>query len=273
MYEQFFEMTHTPFVRNIPVNRLYSSSKIEDAIGRLKYTVDTQRFSIVMAEPGCGKSTLMRMFVETLPKEKYLPLYLSDSKLTPRWLYAGLLDQMGLEGKLNRGESKRILQRELEAIRDTKGQKVVCILDEAHLLDKETLEEFRFLLNSQFDSESPLALILVGQTELWDQKLRLKAYKAIRQRVYMKIILESLDQAEVHQYMAAHLTYAGCKDEIFTSDAEEEIYNISGGIPRQINDICEKSLLYAFQQQKRLIDGHMVRFVADNETLQIKDVA
>ena len=73
-----------------------------------------------MAEPGCGKSTLRRMFVETLPKEKYLPLYLSDSKLTPRWLYAGLLDQMGLEGKINRGESKRILQRELEAIRDTK---------------------------------------------------------------------------------------------------------------------------------------------------------
>ena len=87
MYENFFEMKNTPFVRNIPVNQLYTSAGIEDAIGRLKYTVDTQRFSIVMAEPGCGKSTLMRMFVETLPREKYLPLYLSDSKLTPRWLY------------------------------------------------------------------------------------------------------------------------------------------------------------------------------------------
>ena len=271
MYEQFFEMEKTPFVRNIPVNRLYSSAKIEEAIGRLRYTVDHQRFSVVMSEPGCGKSTLIRMFVETLPREKYLPLYLSDSRMTPRWLYEGLPNQMGLKGKINRGESKRILQRELEIVRNNQGRKVVCILDEAHLLDKETLEEFRFLLNSKFDSESVLSIILVGQMELWDSKLRFKAYSAIRQRVYMRIVIESLEQSEVHAYIAAHLNYAGFKGELFTSDAEQEIYNISGGIPRQINDICEKTLLYAYQQQKRLIDGHMVRYVADNEILSIDE--
>lgn len=268
MYESFFEMTNTPFVRNIPADRLYTSKKIEEAIGRLKYTVDNKRFSVVMADPGCGKSTLIRMFVAGLPKEKYLPLYLSDSKLTPRWLYAGLLDQMGLEAKINRGESKRILQREIENISLAQGKQVVCILDEAHLLDKETLEEFRFLLNRNFDSESPMALILVGQKELWDQKLRLKTYTAIRQRIYMKIILEKLDASEIHGYIAAHLAYAGCKQELFTSDAEEEIYKISGGVYREINAVCEKSLLYAFQNQKRLIDGHMIRYVAEGEMLR-----
>lgn len=267
MYEAFFEMKHTPFVRNIPVDQLYRSPRIEDAIGRLKYTVDHNRFSVVIADPGCGKSTLMRMFVGELPKEKYQPLYLSDSKLTPRWLYAGLLDQMGLEAKINRGDSKRILQREVENLRTTQGKRVVVILDEAHLLDKETLEEFRFLLNCNFDSESPMALILVGQRELWDQKFRLQTYAAIRQRVYMSILLTRLDMSEVHSYIASHLAYAGCTKELFMSDAEEEIYKISGGIPRQINDICEKTLLYASQQNKKLVDSHMVRFVADNETL------
>ena len=268
MYEQFFEMKHTPFVRNIPVNRLYTSNAIEEAIGRLKYTVDNKRFSVVMADPGCGKSTLMRMFVESLPREKYLPLYLSDSKLTPRWLYAGLLGQMGLEAKINRGDSKRILQREVENLSVSQGKSVACILDEAHLLDKETLEEFRFLLNCNFDSESPMALILVGQRELWDQKLRLQTYAAIRQRIYMKIFLERLGLSEVHSYIASHLAYSGCKGELFTSDAEEEIYKVSGGIPREINAVCEKTLLYAYQSQKRLIDGHMVRFVSDSEMLQ-----
>lgn len=268
MYEQFFEMEHTPFVRNIPTSRLYTSKKIEEAIGRLKYTVDNKRFTAVMADPGCGKSTLMRMFVDTLPKEKYLALYLSDSKLTPRWLYAGLLDQMGLEAKINRGDSKRILQKEIENVSRSQGRNVVCILDEAHLLDKETLEEFRFLLNRNFDSESPMALILVGQKELWEQKLRLQSYAAIRQRIYMKIFIERLDMSETRGYISAHLNYAGCRTELFTSDAEEEIYRISGGVPREINAVCEKSLLYAYQQQKRLIDGHMVRFVADNEMLQ-----
>lgn len=260
-------MENTPFVRNIPANRLYQSKGIEEAMGRLKYTVDHQRFSVVLADPGVGKSTLIRMFVSSLSRDKYLALYLSDSKLTPRWLYAGLLDQMGVEAKINRGDSKRILQREIENVRTTQGRKAVCILDEAHLLDKETLEEFRFLLNCNFDSESPMALILVGQKELWEQKLRLKAYTAIRQRIYMSIVLEKLDQSEIHNYISTHLTYAGTTQELFTSDAEEEIYKISGGIPREINAVCEKSLLYAYQQQKRLIDGHMVRFVADNEML------
>lgn len=267
VYEKFFGLERTPFMRNVPTNSLYRSKCIEEALGRLRYTADTRRFTVVMADPGCGKSTLMRMFVEELPKEKYLALYLSDSKLTPRWLYAGLLDQMGLEAKINRGESKRILQREVENVERTQGRKVVCILDEAHLLDKETLEEFRFLLNRSFDSESPMALILVGQKELWDQKLRLQTYSAIRQRIYMKIVIERLEASEVHRYMATHMTYAGCRTEIFTSDAEEEVYKVSGGIMREVNAICEKTLLYASQQQKRLIDGHMVRFVADSEML------
>ena len=180
MYEQFFSMDNTPFTRDIPADRLYISTKIDDALGRLKYSVDKQGFAVVMADPGCGKSTLMRILVSRLSKEKYLPLYLTDSKLTPRWLYAGLLDQMGLEAKFYRGDSKRILQKEIESVKKVQKKNVVCILDEAHLLEKETLEEFRFLLNCQFDSTSPMALILVGQKELWENKLRLQKYAAIR---------------------------------------------------------------------------------------------
>jgi general secretion pathway protein A len=268
MYEKFFEMEHTPFTRNIPTDRLYMSPAIEDAIGRLKYSADNEQFAVVMAEPGCGKSTLVRMFAARLPKDQYLPLYLSDSKLTPRWLYAGLLDQMGVEAKFYRGDSKRILQREIENIRSTQNKKVVCILDEAHLLGRETLEEFRFLLNRNFDSTSPMALILVGQKELWEQKLRLQTYTAIRQRIDMHVILERLDRADTSKYMQAHLAYSGCRTELFTSDAEDEIYKISTGIPRMINGICTKALMYAYQQQKRLIDGSMIRYVADHEMLQ-----
>lgn len=240
MYEEFFELMHTPFTRDIPADRLYSSRQIEDALGRLTYVADRQLFAVVTADPGCGKSTLIRMFESRLPKDKYMLLYLSDSKLTPRWLYAGLLDQMGLEARFYRGDSKRQLQ-------------------------KETLEEFRFLLNYRFDSASPMSLILVGQTELWDQKLRLQSYAAIRQRIDMNIVLNRLDRAETGKYIAAHMAYAGVKQDLFTSGAEDEIFKVSAGIPRMINRICEKTLMYAYQQQKRLIDEHMVRFVADHE--------
>ena len=269
MYESFFEMEHTPFVRNVPADRLYTSVRLEDALGRLKYSADHQQFAVVMSDPGCGKSTLVRRFAATLPADKYMTLYLSDSKLTPRWLYSGLLDQMGLEPRFYRGDSKRRLQKEIEMIRTAQKRNVVCILDEAHLFGKETLEEIRFLLNYQFDSTSPLTLILVGQNELWEKKLRLQSYAAIRQRIDMSIILDRLDRSEVGKYIGAHLSYAGCGRELFTSDAEEEIYKVSSGIPRMINRTCEKTLMYAYQQQKRLIDGHMVRYVADHEMLQM----
>lgn len=267
MYEGFFGMQHTPFSRAIPPERLYLSKQTEDALGRLVYTADKKLFAVVTAEPGCGKSTLIRLLASRLSKEKYLFLYLSDSSLTPRWLYAGLLDQMGLEAHFYRGDSKRKLQKEIENIQSVQKKHVVCVLDEAHLLEKETLEEFRFLLNSQFDSTSPMALILSGQTELWDQKLRLQRYAAIRQRIDMNIVLKRLDRSETGRYMAAHLAYAGVKQDIFTSGAEEEVYRLSTGIPRMVNRVCEKSLLYAYQQQKRLIDEHIVRFVADHEML------
>ncbi|HJB88225.1 MAG TPA: ATP-binding protein, partial [Candidatus Blautia excrementigallinarum] len=180
MYETFFQMDHTPFSRATPVADLYESPAMSDTLGRLAYAADRQLFAVVTADAGCGKSTLIRRFVTSLPKEEYLFLYLSDSKLTPRWFYKGMLDQLGIESKFYRGDAKRQLQKEVEIIRGVQKKKVVCILDEAHLLEKETIEEFRFLLNYRFDSISPMALVLVGQTELWD-KLRMQRYAAVRQ--------------------------------------------------------------------------------------------
>src|SRR5574344_1669173 len=91
MYETFFCMEHTPFVRDVPPEKLYESSAFRETLGRLSYVADRQMFAVVTADSGCGKSTLIRRFYSELPKEDYIVLYLSDSKLTPRWFYKGLL--------------------------------------------------------------------------------------------------------------------------------------------------------------------------------------
>ena len=262
MYETFFGMEHTPFVRDVPADKLYESNSFRETLGRLAYVADRQKFAVVTADPGCGKSTLIRRFYEELPKSEYIVLYLSDSKLTPRWFYKGLLDQLGLESKFYRGDSKRQLQQQ---------KKVVCILDEAHLLEKETLEEFRFLLNYRFDSMSPMAVVLVGQTELWTTKLKLQRYAAIRQRIDMYCVLPHLDRAECEKYIRSHLDYSGCQQELFTEKALDEIYHASTGIPRLINRICEKALMYAFQQNKRLIDDYTIRYVTEHEMLEVSE--
>lgn len=233
MYENFFEMLHTPFTRDIPAELLYESPYVADAIGRLTYAADRQLFAVVTADAGCGKSTLIRRFVDSLPKD----------------------------------DAKRQLQNQIEIIRGVQNKKVICILDEAHLLEKETIEEFRFLLNYRFDSMSPMALVLVGQTELWD-KLKLQRYAAVRQRIDINCVLPHLDRSETEQYIQSHLKYADGRQDLFTDKALDDIYRESAGIPRSINRISEKCLMYGFQQNKRLIDEHMVRYVVDHEMLK-----
>ena len=274
MYESFYGMTHTPFTRDVPADALYESDAMADALGRLAYVADRQLFAVVTADAGSGKSTLIRKFSESLPKDQYIFLYLSDSKLTPRWFYKGLLDQLGIESRFYRGDSKRQLQKEVEILRGVHGLKVVCVLDEAHLLEKETIEEFRFLLNYRFDSMSPMALVLVGQSELWDEKLRLKRYAAVRQRIDINCVLPHLDRPETEKYIKSHLAYAGVTgQELFSRRALDEIHRLSSGIPRLINRVCEKCLMYGVQQSLRIIDDKDVLFVSEHEMLDGGDIS
>lgn len=116
----------------------------------------------------------------------------------------------------------------------------IHLLDEAHLLEKETIEEFRFLLNYRFDSESPMALVLVGQTELWEDKLRFKRYDAVRQRIDINCVLPHLNRAETEKYIQSHLVYAGIKDRV----------------------------MYGCQQNLQILDDQDILYVSEHEMLQ-----
>lgn len=109
--------------------------------------------------------------------------------------------------------------------------------------------------------------MLVRQTELWDNKLKFQKYFAIWQRIDMYCTLLYLDRAETEQYINSHLEYAGRTQTTFTEKALDEIYRISTGILRMINRVCEKTFMYTFQRQNRLIDDYMVKYVAECEPI------
>jgi len=264
MFEKFFEMHHTPFVNEIPVDALFISNKHKEILGRLGYVAQSNRFAVLTACVGVGKSTLIRKFTHSLSPQRYTVLYLSDSQLTPRWFYKGLLDQLGIEARFYRGDAKRQLQKQLRLIRELYHRNVIVIVDEAHLLIRETLEEIRFVLNTEMDSSSPMALVLVGQNELWD-KLRMQLYFAIRGRIDIRCELAGMDRAELNGYMHAHLTYAGGKVDIFTDAALDELHRYSAGSARAVNKAVTHCLIHASQRAKKLIDDSMVRTVIDAE--------
>ena len=264
MYEEFFGMERQPFQNTIPTDALYLSERHKEILGRLNYAAAGNMFAVVTAGVGVGKSTLVRKFSQTLSPEQYTVLYLADSQLTPRWFYKGLLDQLGIEAKFYRGDAKRQLHKQLDVISGVHHRKVLVIIDEAHLLDRETLEEIRFALNTGMDSMNPMGLVLVGQSELWD-KLRMQFYAAIRGRIDIKCELPGMDRSEVEGYVKAHLSYAGGQTDIFTDAALDELYKYAAGSARAVNKAGVHCLMYAAQRMKKMIDDHMVKTVIGAE--------
>lgn len=264
MFEEFYGLVKTPFSRDIPTDHLYQSNMLEEILGRLEYAAKRQLFAVVTGDCGTGKTTTIRKFKENLAASKFMVMYLADSKLTPRHFYKGLLEQLGCEAKFYRGDAKRQLHREIELLQGIHHLLPVVIVDEAHLLDKEMLEEVRFLLNFKMDAQSPMTLILVGQSELWD-RLKLQSYAAIRQRIDLQCKLPHLDRAQVGEYVKRHLSYAGADHDIFSDNAVDEIFKFSGGAARMVNKVCTHCLLYGAQNLRNIIDDHMVKVVIQGE--------
>jgi len=264
MFERFYDFTNTPFSRTIPTSNLYKGNDSDELIERLKYAAGKQLFAVLIGDSGTGKTTILRRFCDEIHASNYRTLYLSDSKLTPRTFYKTLLEQLGFEAKYYRCEAKRQLHKEIEIMKAVEGVSPIAIVDEAHLLNKEMLEEIRFLLNFKMDSQSPMTLILSGQTELWD-KLKLQAYAAIRQRIDIHCVLNRLDRAKTDEYISAQLTYAGVDRNIFSETAVDDVYKFSAGIPRLINRACSESLMYGAQNRKTIIDDRIVKLVIEQE--------
>lgn len=266
MFEEFYGFSKTPFSRAIPTKELYPSYMMEEILGRLEHAARSQLFAVVTGDSGTGKTTTIRRLKDQLDSSKFMVMYLADSKLTPRHFYKGLLEQLGCESKFYRGDAKRQLHREIELMRGIHDTLPVVIVDEGHLLDKEMLEEVRFLLNFKMDAQSPMALILVGQSELWD-KFQLQAYAAIKQRIDLQCKLPHYDRAQVGSYIARHLEYAGATQDIFSDGAIDEVYRFSSGTARLINKVCTHCLLYGSQNKRKIIDDHMVKLVIEGELL------
>lgn len=264
MFETFYGFLQTPFSRDIPTQELYSSVMLEETLSRLEYAAERQLFAVITGECGTGKTTTVRRFKATLNPAQFMMLYLADSNLTPRHFYKGLLAQLGCEAKFYRGDAKRQLHREIELMRGIHGLRPVVVVDEAHLLDRELLEEVRFLLNFKMDAQSPMALILVGQSELWE-RFQLQAYAAIRQRIDIQCKLPHFDRAQVGDYVKRHLTFAGADRDIFSEGAIDEIYRYSSGAARLVNKACTHCLIYGSQNGRRIIDDHMVKLVIQGE--------
>jgi len=266
MFESYFNLIKTPFERDIPCEHLYHTQYFEELMGLLDTVARNRKFCVVTGDVGVGKTTAIRCFVSSLNRQTFRAVYISDSALTPRVFYWEVLKELtGLEKPCAyRSDGKRKLMDVLTAFLEEGKLIPLIIIDEAHLLSYEMLEETRFLLNYKMDSQNPMSLLVVGQSDL-RVNLSKEVFEPITQRIDFRFKIPAMDLTQTHEYINKHMAYAGESRQIFSDGAVKRIFSYANGIPRKINKVCYLSLMAAAQRQSRNIEDSLVAFVIDQE--------
>lgn len=242
MYEEFFGLTEAPFNQTPDPQFFFSSLQHLDAFSLIEQGVLRRKgFVVITGEVGTGKTTLCRYFLETVDPNVKTALILNPS-LTTIELLQSINHAFGIP---SRSSSKKELIDQLNwFLLDTlkAGGNAALLIDEAQHLSVECLEEIRLLSNLETAKEKLLQIVLLGQPELGD-KLRLAELRQLAQRVASWCRLVPLDSEETRQYIALRLGIAGGDGKVgFTPEAARRVHVLSKGVPRLINDLCEKAL-------------------------------
>ena len=248
-----FGFTRTPFGKSIAAADLFGRPSHEEAVARMRFSITEASACVIVGEVGVGKTVAVRAAVSTLDPTAHQVIYVANPAFGTRGLYVTIVSALGATPRFFKAEVMAQAQRLLAAEEQERRRRVVVILDEAHLLSPEQLEEIRLLTNAEMDSRDPFALVLVGQPTLL-RRLKMGVFAALDQRIATRYQLRPMDLAESVGYLRHHLALAGRSDPLFADDAVARLHKASLGLPRVLNNLARDALIAAAADGKALVD-------------------
>lgn len=262
--EEFFRLTGAPFTKNISFKNLFRYEQLNRLLILLQATLNDGGWFLGTGRAGTGKTTGLRCFLESLSASKYKVIYVGQEQRGSGVISRILNDLGGRTTSTWANKTLRLTQKLHDTIRS--GRKVIIVIDEAHLLEQQTLEDIRLLTNLDMDKSNDICLILLGQH--WLRGLLKKTgNEALYQRLRLRHSLEGLTEQETGDYIRHHLALVGCKESVFTDDAVSEIFAASEGILREINNVAYESMLTACLEGLKHIDKDLVERVLNSREL------
>jgi putative secretion ATPase (PEP-CTERM system associated) len=273
MYESFYGLNAKPFQLSPDPRFFYGSKGHKRAAAYLDYGLSLgEGFIVITGEVGAGKTTLVRSMLKKLESENVVAAQLVSTQLDADDTLRMVGASFGLECE---GISKSSLLKKIEGFLQAaqrQGKRALLLVDEAQNLTPRAVEELRMLSNFQSGDKPLLQSFLLGQPE-FRKTLQSEDMQQLRQRVIASYHLGPMEALETRAYIEHRLKTAGWQgDPAFDDDAFDAIFTFTGGIPRRINTLCDRLLLFGFLEEKHRLAGHDVLEVISDLQLEVAGI-
>lgn len=264
MYESFYKFSAKPFQLSPDPKFFFGSQGHKRAMSYLRYGLTQgEGFIVITGGVGTGKTTLVRTLFADLAEENIVAAQLVNTHLEADDTLRMVAASFGLA---HEGASKAAILKNLETFlmaRAREGKRVLLVVDEAQNLPPASLEELRMLSNFQAGGRSLLQNFLLGQNE-FKNTIRSEGLEQLRQRIIAAFHLEPLGAQETRGYIEHRMRLVGWQgDPAISDDAHQAIFDITGGVPRRINNFCDRLLLYGYLEELHTLDAGHIQEVAN----------
>lgn len=258
----YFNLTDIPFSKEIKTEQLVKLPSVEKALNSVKLLVETRGIGLLTGKSGSGKSCILRLLQSALNPALYKIIYLCHSSIGLYEFYTHLATGMGLPPKGRRATLFRTVKERILSLHSSHKVHPVLILDEAHLLSHDILQEIRLLTNFEIDSVNALTVLMCGQESL-NLAFGLSMLESLASSITINIQLDCLPAEESFAYVEKRISDCGSSSTLFTKPALTLIHQASGGVFRSIGIIAWAAMHKAFLGKSPQVEAEHVKAVIE----------
>jgi general secretion pathway protein A len=263
-YLPHFGFTEPPFSKEIADGDLWLPSSKLTIVESLLEALDERASVVLVGEPGVGKTCVLRALRHRIPAAGFRMTYYHNATLGRRDFYRQLCHAVGIAPAATAGSLFYALSRHIEE-RAAERVHPVFLLDESHLLHQDTLDHLHILLNYSWDSRALLSLVLVGLPEL-RERLALRHNRSLYSRIHHRLEVTALTPDDTAEYLRMRLARAGCKREVFASDAVTVLHEATLGAMRDLDRLAAHALRETARKNRKLVERDVVTRVIEADT-------